>query len=72
MPKNSDVFVHFNTQVFCIKWTNEERVNEGQISELSIYIWSKNFSHSAYEKSETKMAAIATSTQDLFAAIDVQ
>jgi hypothetical protein len=27
-------------------------------SDLSIYIWSKNFSHSAYEKSEAKMAAI--------------
>jgi hypothetical protein len=24
----------------------------------SVYIWSKNFSHSAYEKSEAKMAAI--------------
>jgi hypothetical protein len=24
----------------------------------SIYIWSKNFSHLAYEKSEAKMAAI--------------
>ena len=24
----------------------------------SIYIWNKNFSHSAYEKSEAKMAAI--------------
>jgi hypothetical protein len=26
--------------------------------DLYIYIWSKNFSHSAYEKSEAKMAAI--------------
>jgi hypothetical protein len=25
---------------------------------LSIYIWSKKFTHSAYEKSEAKMAAI--------------
>jgi hypothetical protein len=27
-------------------------------SELYIYIWSKNFSHSVNEKSEAKMAAI--------------
>jgi hypothetical protein len=26
--------------------------------ELYVYIWSKNFSHSAHEKSEAKMAAI--------------
>jgi hypothetical protein len=25
---------------------------------ISIYIWSKNFSHSAYEKGEAKMAEI--------------
>jgi hypothetical protein len=27
-------------------------------TESSIYIWSKNFSHSAYQKSEAKMAEI--------------
>jgi hypothetical protein len=34
------------------------RIEKCQEPMSSIYIWSKNFSHWAYEKSEAKMAAI--------------
>jgi hypothetical protein len=45
-------------------WLNKLILVYSVLSELSskplnsIYFWSKNVSHSAYEKSETKMAAI--------------
>jgi hypothetical protein len=37
---------------------DSEALESKSLSSIYIYIWSENFSHAVYEKSETKMAAI--------------